>query len=393
MLGNTVSEFALGLLIFNKTSSTFLYGLFFIVSAIPKVLLPALAGPYIDRFSRRKIVYSLDFIMGLSYLVVSFLIYIDFYSYPAFLLFGFWGGSVFAVYNVAYESFYPTLISEGNFTKAYSISSLIYPIANTVMVPIAAMVYKSIGLMPLFLFSGIAFVITSGVETQICVEERHLKYAHSDKERLSFQQNFVTDFVEGARYLKHEKGLWAITAYFFCSMLTYGVTYTLLLPYFSSSPNLTVTDYSIAMSVMTLGRIIGGIIHYRYRYPTRLKFKIAVFVYVATSVLEGTALLTPFKVLLVMYLLEGVLSVTSYNIRISSTQNYVPDYTRGRFNGLFAMITTSGTLIGQFVGGALGEFIPIPLIAVGAMVFNLCCIYSIVIRKRSVIQKIYNVRI
>ena len=79
--------------------------------------------------------------------------------------------------------------------------------------------------------------------------------------------------------------------------------------------------------------------HGRFRYPVQKKFAIAVFVYLAVSVFDGVYLYLPFMGMLALNFLGGVFAVTSYNIRISSTQNYLPDEIRGRFNGLFQMLT------------------------------------------------------
>jgi MFS family permease len=55
MLGNAVSGFALGLLILDYTNSTFLYSLTLVIYTLPRIVMPLLAGPYLDRFSRKRI--------------------------------------------------------------------------------------------------------------------------------------------------------------------------------------------------------------------------------------------------------------------------------------------------------------------------------------------------
>ena len=62
MLGNAISGFAIGLLVLDYTQSTFLFALFMVVYNLPKIIMPLVAGPYLDRFSRAKVIYTLDFI-------------------------------------------------------------------------------------------------------------------------------------------------------------------------------------------------------------------------------------------------------------------------------------------------------------------------------------------
>ena len=175
MMGNAVSNFALGLVVFNNTNSTLLYSLFIILNTIPKVIVPMIAGPFVDSRSRKNIIVNIDTIYGFLFLIFAYITYIGFFNYGFYIFLGVILGSLDSFYNVAYESLYPEFISKGNFSKAYSISSLIYPIANTIMVPIAGFSYEIVGVTPLFVFNAITFFITQAVERFIDADETHLK--------------------------------------------------------------------------------------------------------------------------------------------------------------------------------------------------------------------------
>lgn len=384
MFGSSVSNFAIGLLILDKTDSTFLYSLYFALVMAPSIIVPLLAGPFIDRFSRRKMIYRLDFISFIAFSVIAVLTYFDFFSYPLFLLLGIFCGSIFSVYQVTYDSFYPMLISEGNFSKAYSIGSLLYPLANTIMVPVAALVYEHIGLFPLFALDALSYLIASLVETQIKVKEEQEVL----KEEVSF--DFVNELKEGIHYLKQEKGLWAVTKYFAVTMFSAGVVQTLLLPFFKSTPNLNTTHYSLVMSSQTLGRIIGGLIHYKIVYPAQKKYTIAVFVYTFITFLDVIFFFSPFKIMMLIYLVYGLLGVTSFNIRTSATQSYVPNDKRGRFNGIFSVVTTIGMVFGEVLAGIFGEFVYIPYIIIVSGIINMIAVYFCIVKNKKQIKLVYN---
>ena len=76
-------------------------------------------------------------------------------------------------------------------------------------------------------------------------------------------------------------------------------------------------------------------------------------VYVVISLCEGFYLYCPLPVMMVSCFLTGILGVTSYTIRISATQSYVPDEKKGRFNGAFNMLNTVGSFTGNLLAGAL----------------------------------------
>jgi DHA3 family macrolide efflux protein-like MFS transporter len=390
MLGNAVAGFAIGLLVYDKTDSVLLYALFMTCYSLPRIVLPMFAGPYLDRFSRKRVIYTLDFLSAALYAVFFVLLLRGYFNYTAYLLISMLIGAIDSVYTVAYESFYPLLISEGNFTRAYSINSLIYPLSSAIMVPIAGLCYKTIGLAPLFLFNSATFLIAAISETQIKKVETHIAIA---TERFNGSR-FMRDLKDGFAYLKRERGLNAITWFFFVIMLTGSVCITLALPYFK---NLTGVDgvmqYAFVMGANTIGRLIGGGVHYFFRYPAQKKYQIALFVYIAISFIEGAYLFFPFWVMLLFMLVDGMLGVTSYNIRISSTQNYLPDAMRGRFNGLFQMLLILGTVAGQLIAGAIGDMFDIRWVVAVCMSVTVLAVFLILIPNNEYVKKIYNVNV
>ncbi len=386
MMGNAVSNFALGLVVYNNTNSTLLYSLFIILNTLPRVLIPMIAGPFVDRYSRKNIIVNIDTIYGFLFLFFSYITYIGFFNYTFYIFLGMILGTLDSFYSVAYESLYPEFISEGNFSKAYSISSLIYPIANTIMVPIAGFAYDKVGVTPLFLFNSFTFFITQAVERLIDADEAHLRF--ESKGVSHKQRTYWSDLKDGISYIKVEPGLLAITAYFFISNLTGASTHTLFLPYFTALN--MVSQYSVLMSISTFGRIIGGLLHYRFKYPTEQKFKITLFVYVAIAFLDGIMLFTAYPIMAIINFLIGILGVTSFNIRISGTQNYITSDKRGRFNGMFMMVTMLGSVIGQFTSGILGDIFPIPTVVAGFMIINAMGAFAIMLRNKTHVKKIYN---
>lgn len=386
MLGNAVAGFSIGLLVLDFTGSTFLYSLFIVTYNLPKIIMPTLAGPYLDRFSRVKIIYTLDFISAGLYIIIFGALSLGWFNYAILLALCFIIGSVDSVYLVAYDSLYPTLISEGNFSKAYSISSMLYPI-SAIMVPVAAWCYNNVGLEPLFLFNAATFLVAALFETQIKVNEDQVKSTPEKYDRGSY----ITDFKEGLKYLKGEKGLLVITAYFVINTLIFNASGTLTLPYFKATEGLGVQIYTYVMGLSLLGRLAGGLVHYRFKYPSHMKFAIAIAVYVVSSLIEGFYLYTPVTVMMVLMLFSGLITVTSYNIRISATQNYVPNAVRGRFNGVFQMLTNIGSILGALVAGALGDILPMRPVIMALGVAGALSAIFIMYPGRKYVKPIYNV--
>ena len=394
-LGNAIAGFAISLLVLDNTGSTLLYAIFMACYYAPNVVVPLLAGPYLDRMSRKRVIYTMDFTSSALYLLVWLLLSRGFFHYWVMLAGVLIIGSINSIYTVAYDSFYPNLVAAGNFTRAYSIASLLYPLASFTL-PLASVVYRAAGTVaPLFLVNSLLFFTAACFERSIRFQETHMSAAApSAPHGLG---RFRADFQEGMGYIRSEGGLLVVTAYFFVTMLTGQVNDTLLLPFFrnhaqlfSAVPVDVVTLYSIVTACGVGGRLVGGLIHYRFVYPTGKKFVIALFVYTTITVMSAVELFLPVVPMMLVFFLSGVLSVTSYNIRISATQSYVPDRIRARFNGTFQMVCSVGQILGQVLAGVCSQFAQERTIILWAMALNMAAIYGIVWPGRQHVKKVYN---
>lgn len=389
MLGNAIASFALAVLILELTDSSFAFALYLTLYNLPRLIVPMIAGTFLDRFSRVKVVYSLDFLSSLVYIFIFFGLRYQFLDLKSFLILAMLIGSIDSVYSVAYDSLYPSYITKGNFSKAYSISSMIYPLA-AFMTPVAAFAHESIGLEVLFIFNAIAFFTAALFETMLDKDEMHL----SDEVKIFKFEDFRREYKTGLRYVFNEKGILTITAYFFINSLFQGsASQALEMPYFKNDPTLGYTLFTFVSTANVFGRFIGGLIHYKFSFPKEYKFNIAMWVYVIICFTNGFLLFMPFKFMLVISFLTGIFAVTSFNIRISSTQAYVPNQMRGRFNGTFQMMSTSGVILGQLMWGALGEILGAPQLILTGNMITLLLTFLVVYRRREYVKPIYNAEV
>ena len=376
MLGNALSGFAMSLMVLDISKSTLLYAIYIAMYTLPQLFMPIVSGAILDRFSRKKTIYSLDFLSAFLYALMAAILATGWFSFPFFAVYCFLLGSIQSTYMVAYESFYPLLISEGNFQKAYSIASVLETF-SAVMVPVSAFLYRKIGLSPLLAVNALCFLIAAIMETQIRADERYLVTQRETRDHeLKASKQMLRDIREGFAYLRSEKGLLAIAVYFAFSAITGGVSTVIVLPWFKSVYENGEYLYMLVWGMALLGRAIGGMVHYRVNIPPQYRYRTALAVYIVISVLEGVYLFTPIPVMMALCFIVGIGGITSYTIRISATQSYVPDERKGRFNGAFNMISTAGALLGEVLAGGLTLLLPERVVLLGAML--LCAMAAIV---------------
>ena len=127
MFGNAMVGFAISLYVLDYTKSPYLYSLYVFFYTLPQIFAPLFAGPLMDRFSRRRTIYLLDATSASLYLILALLIIFGFFSFPLLATMTFVIGIINSAYLVAFNSFYPMLVSDGNYSKAYSVSSTLRP--------------------------------------------------------------------------------------------------------------------------------------------------------------------------------------------------------------------------------------------------------------------------
>ncbi|MBO4705762.1 MAG: MFS transporter [Spirochaetaceae bacterium] len=391
MFGNSLANFGMSLMVLDYTQSTLLYAIYIVLYTCPQLISPIISGAILDRFSRKKMIYILDFISAGIFTMMGTALMLGFFNYVLFAAVSFLLGVIESVYFVAYESLYPLLVSEGNFQKAYSVASFLETV-SAFMVPVSAVVYKLIGIGPIMFLDALSFLIAAIFETQIKQEE---KYVDKQKEsiageNLSYSKRMLSDIKDGFSYLSKERGLLAIAVYFFFSNLAGGAMNVMCLPYYKSTFENGEFLYIIVYGMSFVGRAIGGMLHYRIKLPVKYKFSIALFVYIFLGLVDGTYMFMPIRLAMTCCFFSGMGGITSYTIRISSTQNYVPDEMKGRFNGVFLILATAGALIAELIAGLLSEIMDARFVV---LIFNLIAVTSAIViigGNRKKVAKIYN---
>lgn len=351
MLGGSMAGFSVSLFVLDYTGSPVYYALYIFLHTLPQIAAPLLAGPLMDKFSRRRTIYLLDFCSSAIYLSVAVLVLTGRFSFVLLAVMTLLIGTIDSVYRVAFESFFPMLITEGNYSKAYSISSTLAEL-TLVMIPVATFLYKTFGIAPLLFANSACFLIAALFEVRVSDVEKLERGQRYDAKK------YLLDTKEGFRYLFSERGLLCIAVYFLFSSFGGGAGAVITLPWFRETFGNGEYVYMSVWGFSVLGRALGGLLHYKWKLPQQKKFAIALMVYITINVLEGTYLYTPLNVMRLACFLIGILGVTSYTIRISATQAYVPNGMRGRFNGAFAMLDTSGALLGEALAGVVLNYLP-----------------------------------
>jgi len=388
-LGSAVAGISFGILIYLETHSPLLLAAFTITNIVPRVIANFLVGPFVDRHSRVKMIYMLDFFYTIVFGVIALVLFTGYFNVVVFMGVAAFLGVTDTVYQTAFMSLFPETVPQGQHSKAYSISSLIWPISAALMAPIATFfiqTFPSFGVAILMSFNAVTFLVTATMETFIKVDE---KLNQNPVEKLQF----LKDLKEGISYYKKEKGILGIGILFMSFSFVYAASDLLRMPFFQESSIYNLNHFAFLISAGSIGRVIGGVIHYSFKLNKNNKFKIALAVYFTVEVLDAVLLFTPFVMMVIFSFIVGVLSVTSFNIRMSATQTYIPSDKRGRVNSVQSLLWNIGAIVGTLVLGIIAEYTDIgyQYLILGTAVVSISTIFLVPVRMKEDFKKIYNV--
>lgn len=386
-LGSAAAGLGFGFIIFVKTGSPLQLAIFTLANIIPRIVTNFIVGPIIDRNSRKKIIVVIDYFYAILFALFAYILFKDYFDVVTFTLLAAIVGIIDTFYQTSFMSMFPETVPKGEHSKAYSLASLIWPISAAIMAPITAFLIDNYayGIAILMMFNAITFFITASMETTI-----KLKETLNTTKAMGFQ--FMEDIKAGLNYYKVEKGIMGIAILFASFSFVYAGSDLLRMPYFINHNILTLSNFSFLVSANALGRIIGGLIHYLFKYPPKHRFLIAIIVYFTVEVLAATQLFFPYIIMVVISFIIGLLASTSFNIRMTATQTYIPSEMRGRVNSAQQLLWNLGAILGTIIIGVVAEFTNLNyrIIILGMSIVSITTIFLVPLRMHTEFKNIYN---
>lgn len=382
--GGVAGEFALSFLVFDKTGSTLASALVLATELIPGFFIPLFAAPWMDRLPRKPFLVFGDLINGILYALAGFYLLSRPFSYLGYLAFSLLLASLGSFDSLAYQSIYPNLIPPGMESKGYAVSSMLYPVINIVMMPMAAVLMDTIGVAWILIGQGALSILAALIESRIKIHEE----SRMGEEAYSLSR-WKRDILDGFTYIKEEKGLQAIFAYTsFSGGIARGYN-SLLIAFFRTMPGFSSTMYALFSVVEFAGRSIGSAVQYKANIPSKKKFGISFFIYQFYAWMDTLLLWLPFPLMLVNRGVCGFLGVNSATMRMTAMQSYIPDEYRARVNAFDEICFTAVSGILTLTVGALGEFLDYRLCMTLCGLLTLTAGWLTIWKRRGAVRRIY----
>ena len=385
--GGIAGNYALSFLVYDETGSTLAAGLLRAIRVIPQFFLPIIIAPLMDRLPRKPFLVGGDVIAGILYAFAGLYLINYSFSYVGYLLFSLILACIGSLDSLAYNSIFPKIIPEGFEEKGYSVSGMLYPIMNVLIMPVAAVLMDTIGTANILLMQSALSILAAIIESRIKIKETIRK--SMEFTGISLWWN---DFCDGFRFLKGEKGLLNIYTYM---AVTNGAAMgysPILVAFFRTAPGFSALMYSFFSVAEFAGRTLGGLFQYHVRIPDKKKFGFAFLVYQIYDIMDMILLWIPYPFMLINRGICGFLGINSATVRAAAVQKYLPEEYRARVNAVQeAAISAIGSILALVIGAA-GEFLTHrSIISIFALLCVIVC-WLTIWRGRNSVREIYEGR-
>ncbi len=359
-IGSSLSSLAASILIYRLTGSALSVGLMLIATAAPAIVLGLIAGVFVDRYDRKKIMIAADLIRAVLTFLVPFLIpYSIAWLYILVLL----SSSVTQFYDPAHSSVLPDVASDDELAAANSLMAISAFGSTAVGFAASGLIASAFPIAYAFYIDAVTFLISA-----VCVYLVHIpQYAGVGDTKVS---TIFKNMRIGFNFLTHTPILRSMFILFPLIGISFGLWNTLLLPFARQALNATEFEYGLQEAITSVGFVAGSLLMARLADRLHegqwltLSFVGMGFVLAIYSTLTSI----PLAFLLVIF--SGFANAPSSITRNLLVQRYATRDMRGRVASLFFVTRDAAFILGM-AGAGLADYLGVRVMLLGAAILVL----------------------
>ena len=355
-IGDGLTSLALLIVINQLTGTTTALATMMIVIALPQLVFGMLAGVYIDRWDRRKIMIVSDVIRGL--LVLGFILVRRPQDVWIFYVLGFLQAAVGTFFDPAKSALIPNIVERDALLAANGLSQTTRVITSVVGSALAGVLVGAMhGAWGAFTLDAVSFFVSAVFISRIRLPKSVAAVEKSTAASRIGPRQVLSQLAEGLRYLLGSRLLVGVMVTLAVTMLGIGAVNVLIVPYLINTLRVPTMALGVIDTAQVIGMIIGGasltVLAARLKSTTIIIF--GVFLLGLFVVLFGTA--GSIWLALVALFLVGLALAPLQAALAALLQATIPDDKRGRANATMNTVITLASVVSMASAGLLGDWL------------------------------------
>ncbi|MBL8063941.1 MAG: MFS transporter [Anaerolineales bacterium] len=251
MLGSGLTQFALGVWIYDQTKQATPFAITVLLGSLPRIFLLPIAGSIADRFNRRIIMILADTLSALLTLGIFFLLLADNLQLWHIYLLAALGSVLSAFQEPAYTASISMIVPKEKLGSANGLSQMGQALTSVLTPVLAGALFVFIGFTGIMMIDFITFFFAVGALFLVRIPQPERESEHKDK-------NLWQDMAFGWSYLRERKGLFGLLLYYAMVNFLLNWSAVLLIPMVLS--RYTADILGIIQTVMGVGMLAGSIV-------------------------------------------------------------------------------------------------------------------------------------
>ena len=368
MTGDWILIVGLPFEIYRRTGSTLATGAMVLAFLIPSILLGSVAGVFVDRWDRQRLMVAINLVMAV---VLLPLLAVDALGIWITYVVLFVGSSLELLFTPAEGALLPNLLEnpDDDLVTANALNGMNNHLARLIGPAIGGVIVATGGLVAVAVIDAVSFLLAAAliasIRTPHARAERHDSLEH---ETLNAWRRVLAEWRDGLLTVVHHPVLRALLVFFVITRIGEGLTATLFVPWTTDALNSDATGYGLLLSTQAIGGLAGAIVIGRLGSrldPLRLVIvgslvfgliDLGLFTYPAIYPYIGPAL--------VVMVVVGVPGAAMMAGIATLEQTLASDSHRGRVIGALGAVGAVGSLVGAVAAGFLGQAVPVVLLLV-----------------------------
>lgn len=358
LTGSGLTEFGLGVWVFQRTGSTTQFALIYLLITLPRLLLSPLAGTLVDRWDRRRIMLLSDTGTALITLAIALLLFADrlevWHIYLATTI----SSALGAFQGPAYTATITLLIPKQHYGRASGLISLTRSIPSLISPVLAGFLVVAIGLEGVILIDVATYVFAVGTLLLVRFPRPELS-----AEGEAARGTFAREVAAGWAYLARRRGLLGLLTLYAATSFLGMTTEVLLTPYLLSFS--TADVLGLVVSATGAGLLVGGVIMSAWGGPQRRIHGIFGFEMLVSlcTVLIGLWA-SPALIGVAAFLYFVGIELSDGSSQALWQTKVAPDF-QGRVFAMRQMVSWSALPLGILITAPLAEFVLEPMLREG----------------------------
>jgi DHA3 family macrolide efflux protein-like MFS transporter len=345
-IGSSLTSLAASILVFRLTGSALSVGLMLMATAAPSVLVGLMAGVFVDRYDRRKIMMASDAIRAVLVFLIPFLIPLNIaWLYVIVMA----TSAIGQFFDPAHESVLPEVATDEELAAANSLMAISSFGATAVGFAASGLIASKFPIEWAFYLDAISFIISGACIFLIRVPS--LGVAEEASVRM-----VVRNLKAGARTLIDTPILRSLFLVFILVFVSFGLSNSLLLPFALRALNATEFEYGLQEGLTSVGFVVGSLV--MARMSGRLREGQWISLGFIGMALVGIAYssMTAVAPAIAIIMVSGFINAPTSIARRLVTQRHTPREMRGRVNSAFFVCRDVLFLVGMAAAGLADVF-------------------------------------